>query len=74
MFLTVDLNKEKLFRLKRNSLDSGYWRSPIISLSKDTEMPSVSSGSLRTAAMYNFYVTWTKIVEDSIINFWTPGH
>ena len=69
----VDLNKEKLFRLERNSLDSGYWRSPIILLSKDTKMPSISSVFVHFP-MYHLYVMRTEIVEDSIINFGTPGH
>ena len=60
---TVDLNKEKLFRLERNSLDSGYWRSPIILLSKDTKMPSIPSECLCTFWCITFMSWGLKLLK-----------
>ena len=75
MCFTVELKKEKLFKLERNSLDSGYWRSPIIStVPRTLNMPSIPSECFAHFLMYHFHVMRTEIAEDSIINFGTPGH
>ena len=39
--------RERLFRVKRNSLESGYWSSLITSLSNDTEIPLIPLGLVK---------------------------
>ena len=46
--LKIVFIREMLFRVERNSLESGYWSSLINSLSNDTEIPLVPSGLLQS--------------------------
>ena len=54
---------DKLFRPKRNSLESGYWSSPIKSLSKDTEIPLIPSRLLCTIPRIVFIMWGLKLLK-----------